>query len=237
MLPAQLIFDFGIGVQGGVFRLSNDRSFYEVDSIRNHNFEMDSTENFVVKPGDGATFGITGMVACTLTSPDQRIFYTATVRPSVLFSSFQMYTPNFNHSQVPPDIKWYRDSLKPSRAGVFTLPVIAHVNYNMNAQGDVVYFGAGVSVNLGRVDRRKEFNHVETVFVADNISTPERSDDYAGFYMFRAFYKVETQVGFIWTGRNDRQREAYIAASFGKGKQGSLLIGYLWRFNFYNPNK
>lgn len=196
-------------------------------------FDIESTEYFYAKPGDGGTFGLTLMAVCTLSSPDVRIFFTATTRPSFGYAQFQMYTPRFSHTHLVPDEQvWVRDSLKAVNAGVFNLPVLGHINVNIN--GDAVNFGLGLSLNMMKLDQRKEFNRVSTIIVAEDFHNPTRLDNYDAYYKLSSYVKIEMQLGFIWTGHRDRQHEAYVSASIGKGKQGSVLLGYFWRFNFYH---
>lgn len=233
LCAAQLVFDFGIGFHGGAFRLSEDKRDFEHDALRSPNFDIDTAQYFFTKPGDGVTVGITLMTACTLTTPDRRIFYTATARPSFGLAQFQLYTPTFPLLTVTPEEVWLRDSLRPARGGIWSVPLLAHVNVNISPEGDALYFGLGASVNGIKVAQRKEFNRIETIVVADRAHDPTRLERYHAFYRFGIYTKLETQLGFIRTGRSGRQHEFFAAASIGRGKQGSVVIGYFWRFNFY----
>lgn len=233
LCTSQIICDFGIGFEAGKFRLSESQNFYESDLVRSPYMDIDTAQYFFVKAGDGATFGLSAMVACTLTTPDSRIFYTVTARPSFGLAQFQMYQPHFSMNTLTPQEEWLRDSLRPVRAGSWSIPLLAHINYNVAPERFALYLGLGVSINNMMIDRRKEFNRVATKVVTENAYYPTRLESYYAFYKFRPFAKIETQLGIIWTGIRGRQHEAYFAASIGNGRQGSVIIGYFWRFNFY----
>jgi hypothetical protein len=234
---AQLIFDFGIGVHGGGIRLSDHIDNYSVNTSVRPNYNLDTADSFTVKAPDGTAFGFEIMSACTLTSPDKRIFYTATARPSFSLIRYQKYTPSFGQLGNTPPEPWIRDSLKPGRLPNLTLPVIVHFNYNVNASGDAVYLGLGASVNyiFAAIDR--DFNHIEVgAVIRRTIFTPRQYEFIPCLYRFSPFLKAEFQAGYIWSGFANLQHEVFISASVGKGKQGAITAGYIFRFNFSGLN-
>lgn len=228
-VSAQLIFDYGIGAQAGVFRFSEDRRFYEADTLGMPGLHLDSTERFIIKPPDGFKFGLHAMTSCTLTSPDRGYFLTATLHFVAQFGRMNTYVPNFIHGVTDPNIKWEASGMRKDMLAYFSLPLMINGNYALPEEGNAIFAGFGVSYGgYAIVD-----GPAEIFFVTDNPYAPGYLESYSGYYIPRRFIQFETRAGLIWTGVRGNQNEMFVHGSFGAGKMRSIQLGYLFRFNFY----
>ena len=226
---AQLIFDFGIGPQAGLFRLSASQKDWALDSVRNPHVKLDTLDHFSVKPPNGLKFGFKAMASCTLTSPDEGFFFTAIASLNAQVGTMKTYLPDFTSTTAMhnPPVEWEEQEY-PFRVFNYSIPLLVCGNYDFRDAGATVYFGLGVAFNK----YRGEETYLEQRVVADQ---PDGMwcTTYEAQYQFTRSWLFEAQTGVVWQNYRGKQSEVFVSGNIGRGKQGAVQVGYLWRFNFY----
>jgi hypothetical protein len=231
---AQLIFDFGAGTQFGVQQLSNHASNYVADSSNGRRADFDTLNYFKVKAPNGIRFGMRAMASCTLTSPDNPYFFTVTGNLCFQLSTYKVYRPNFlsNTAMYDPPMVWEEEEYPVRyRSLNFSLPILFNVNFPLEQEGNAVYLGLGGSIGQHKLVY-PGVDAIRLYVVAEDTYSPW-STVYQAFYMDGTYTALEAQAGYIWTSMRGNQNEFFVSGNLGKGRQGSVQVGYTRRFNFY----